>query len=437
MNTVHSDDDLDGDDQDDAEDQDPHEEGDDIDNNDVEPMDFDENALDSDDCHSDGNDDGGDGDFAIYDFNEDVMICPSEARHVHHEGPIDGAPFEVLSTEQGVRHDHTIPTVATGTVESDVGASQPLNDSCRSSERHAGDDAPHIDEPMIALHDTAPTTVHIETANASPESNHPIQIEALHVPEPRTAPTPTTLGSASTSELHSHAQSQHRPLTQSIASSSPLVVPLKLRVDATLVATRNQLRSVGREARRRPPVASTSIPIPRGQFTGRGEVGVEALSRRTSVRGTGTRGLGLGGGSRARDANTIYDAGTSQNESQSVLCGNAPNESTTNQVRSSCGSMGAGQRITRGMKRRKRHQGMALRFTVEDYDESEGRPHLDENGICDAEGSCRTKKLVVTRAENLRLRSVSLQTDDDLSTEDSKEDPRCVEANDPTVQIRR
>ena len=213
LNTVHSDDDLDGDDQDDAEDQDPHEEGDDIDNNDVEPMDFDENALDSDDSHSDGNDDGGDGNFAIYDFNEDVTIHPSKARHVHHEGPIDGAPFEVLSTEQGVRRDHTIPTVATGTVESDVGASQPLNDSRRSSERHAGDDAPHIDELVIVLHDTVPTTVHIETANASSESNHPIQIEAFHVPEPRTAPTPTTLGSASTFELHSHAQSQHRPLT--------------------------------------------------------------------------------------------------------------------------------------------------------------------------------------------------------------------------------
>ena len=49
---------------------------------------------------------------------------------------------------------------------------------------------------------------------------------------------------------------------------------------------------------------------------GRDKVGVEALSRRTSVQGTGTRGLGFGGGIRARDANTIYDAGTSQNKSQ-------------------------------------------------------------------------------------------------------------------------
>ena len=245
LNTVHSDNDLDGDDQDDDEDQDPHEKGDDIDNNDVEPMDFDIDTLNSDNSHSDGNDDGGDGNFAIFDFNEDVMICPSEVRHVHHEGPIDGAPFGILSAEQGVWRDHTIATVATGTVESEVGTSQPLNNSLRSGQRHAGDDAPHINEPVTALHDVVPTTVHIETANASSESNHPIQIKALHVLEPHTAPTPTTFRSASTSELHSHPQFQHRHLTRSIASSSPLVIPHELRVGAPLVAIRNQLQSVG------------------------------------------------------------------------------------------------------------------------------------------------------------------------------------------------
>ena len=138
--------------------------------------------------------------------------------------------------------------VATGTVESDVGASQSLNDSPRSNQHHAGDDAPHINEPVIPQHDIVPTIVHIETANACPESSHPIQIEALHVPEPHTAPTPTTLGSASTFKLHSHPQSQHYPLTQSIVSSSPLIFPCKLRVGATLVAIHNQLQSVGREA---------------------------------------------------------------------------------------------------------------------------------------------------------------------------------------------
>ena len=93
LNTVHSDDDLDGDDQDDDEDQDLHEEGDDIDNNDIEPMDFDIDTLDSDDFHSDGNDNGGDGDFAIFDFNEDVIIRPNKARHVHHEDhPLESFP---------------------------------------------------------------------------------------------------------------------------------------------------------------------------------------------------------------------------------------------------------------------------------------------------------------------------------------------------------
>ena len=197
------------------------------------------------------------------------------------------------------------------------------------------------------------------------------------------------------------------------------------------------MRSVGREAPQCPPTPSTSSSLPRGQSLRRGGVGVQVLRKRTSLRGIGTRGLGLGGGSRTRDATTINDASTSQNESQSVPCGNASNDSTRNQVRSNCGSIGPGQRITRGMKRRKRHQGMALQFSVEDYDESEGRAHLDENGIRDAEGSYHTKKLVVTKDENLSLRSESPQTNDDLSTRDFEEDPRCVEANDPIVWIRR
>ena len=76
--------------------------GDDIDNIDIELMDFDIDTLDSDDSHSDGNDSGGDGDFAIFDFNEEVMIRPNEARHVHHESPIDRPPFGILSAIRGV-----------------------------------------------------------------------------------------------------------------------------------------------------------------------------------------------------------------------------------------------------------------------------------------------------------------------------------------------
>ena len=52
---------------------------------------------------------------------------------------------------------------------------------------------------------------------------------------------------------------------------------------------------------------------------------------------------------------------------------------------------------------------------------------MDEHGIRNAEGSHHTKKLVLTRDDNLRFRSVTLQTKYDLSTDDSKEDPRFVE----------
>ena len=96
-------------------------------------MDFDIDTLDSNDSHSNSNDDGGDGDFAIFDFNEDVMIRSRKARHIHHKGPIDGPPFGILSAEQSVRRDHNVATVATRIVESDVGTSRPPNDSLRSS----------------------------------------------------------------------------------------------------------------------------------------------------------------------------------------------------------------------------------------------------------------------------------------------------------------
>ena len=67
---------------------------------------------------------------------------------------------------------------------------------------------------------------------------------------------------------------------------------------------------------------------------------------------------------------------------------------------------------------------------------SDGMPYLDEHGIHDVESSQRTKKLVTGRG-SLRLRSVSPQEeDDDMSTEESDVDPRCMELNDPTVRIR-
>ena len=43
---------------------------------------------------------------------------------------------------------------------------------------------------MTVLHALVPIEVHIEIANASSKSNHPKEIEALHVPNQNTASTP-------------------------------------------------------------------------------------------------------------------------------------------------------------------------------------------------------------------------------------------------------
>ena len=92
-------------------------------------------------------------------------------------------------------------------------------------------------------------------------------------------------------------------------------------------------------------------------------------------------------------------------------------------------------RTTRGAKRRRRYQGRQTPFVSDDYDVTDGMPYLDEHGIRDVESSQRTKKLVTGRG-SLRFRSVSPQEDDDnMSTEESNVDPRCMEPNDPIVRI--
>lgn len=144
----------------------------------------------------------------------------------------------------------------------------------------------------------------------------------------------------------------------------------------------------------------------------------------------------------AKDTSTIALATTSTsngqeiNEHGTIPSNNAPNAVGGNQA-SSSRAIGTGRRrITRGVKRRRRYQGRAFRFAGEDYDPSDGRPNLDNNGIRDVEGSRPTKKLVVTRDDRLHLRTASPQSDDDESTDESDEDPRCMEANDPTVRFR-
>jgi hypothetical protein len=107
-------------------------------------------------------------------------------------------------------------------------------------------------------------------------------------------------------------------------------------------------------------------------------------------------------------------------------------------VHSRSGTVGGRHRNMRGVKRtRKRYHGRSLPFTAEDYNEDEGRPYLDENGIHDVEGSRSTKKIIFSQCDRkLHLRSATPQTDDDFSTNESEEDPSYVEANDPTVRIR-
>ena len=157
-----------------------------------------------------------------------------------------------------------------------------------------------------------------------------------------------------------HAQGQYRPLTQSIANTSRLGVSCATAVGATLVAIDNVSRNVTIEAPRRQSVRRhvvenipsaippASVSLPHSQSNGRG---------------------GLGDGSR-------------------------------DEVHSSRGTGGGRQRTTRGVKRtRKRYQGRSFLFTAEDYNEDEGRPHLNENGIQDVEGSRPTNKIIISQRD--------------------------------------
>lgn len=86
------------------------------------------------------------------------------------------------------------------------------------------------------------------------------------------------------------------------------------------------------------------------------------------------------------------------------------------------------------IKQQQKYWGKAIWFNSEDYDKINYRLQLNENSICNVEGSHCTKKLV-TRDDTLHLRSMSHQINNDLSTDDSNMDVSCLEANDPIVQV--
>ena len=80
------------------------------------------------------------------------------------------------------------------------------------------------------------------------------------------------------------------------------------------------------------------------------------------AQGIGSTSGGLRGGSRARDA-------------------------TRDEVHLSCGRNEGREKTAKRVKCWKRYQGTSLLFTIEDYNENEGRPHLDKNGIHNVDGS--------------------------------------------------
>lgn len=403
LNEVHSDDDLDEED-DNEDDVDTNDRAGNDDDNNVDDMEFDLDDLESENHDSEDEDgNGSDGNLGVFDFDEADVPQNNDGMHDNHEGSIGGPPSETLHTGQGFRSDHSVVMGAIENVGIEVDSLQPRSDSLSFGE---GDNVLPANEPTHVQQDPLPSRVHSEAMDASLVSNHRIEDQTPNVPEMPTTRFRALQRTASTST----AQRQHRPLTRSIANTSRLGVSRATAVGATLVAIDNVSRNVTIEAPRRQsvrrhvveniPIAipPASVSLPHSQSNGRG-------------------GLGVGGGSTTGD---VFIDGS------------------TDEVHPSRGRGGGRQRTTRGVKRtRKRYQGRPLPFTAEDYNEDEGRPHLDENGIHDAEGSRPTKKIIISQHDReLHLRSATPQTDDDFSTDESEEDPRCVEANDPTVRIR-
>ena len=235
-----------------------------------------------------------------------------------------------------------------------------------------GDNILPANEPTHVQQDPLSARVHSEFIDASLISNHRIEVQTPNVAEMPTTRFRALQGIASTSTVQMHAQRVHRPLTRSIANTSRLGVSRAIVVGVTLVAIHNVLRNVAIEARRRQSVRrhvvkNISIAIPSASVS---------LSHSQS---NGRGGVGVGGGSTMGDA--IIDG-------------------SRDEVYSSRDTGGGRQRTTRGVKRtRKKYQGRLLPFTVEDYNEDEGRSHLDENDIHDAEGSRPTKKIIILQRD--------------------------------------
>ena len=103
MNEVYSDNDLDGEDDNKA-DVDPNNRGSNVDDNDIDNIDFDLDDLnskndddDDDNIHEWWDDNSGDGNLRVFDFNEVDVARHNETTHEDHEGSIGGPSFGNLS----------------------------------------------------------------------------------------------------------------------------------------------------------------------------------------------------------------------------------------------------------------------------------------------------------------------------------------------------
>jgi hypothetical protein len=208
-------------------------------------------------------------------------------------------------------------------------------------------------------------------------------------------------------------QNSNRPLTRSLASGRG--------VGATLVALRTiDYTSVIR--------SSCDTNHQKTTLQGIGNRG-RAYARHASIRAQSM--------DPARVSRTNKHSSTAHASMFEVGEGSTlPSTQHTTNLNLGVNSRSEGRRTTRGLKRQRRSQSRALPFAGDDYDVTDGRPHMDEHGILDTDNPHRTKKIVI-RGNSVRLRSISPTcTDDDISTDDSCEDSRCNSANDPTVRVR-
>ena len=434
LNGVHSDDESNGEDPDDANDEGQHP----IDNDELGDSDMDDDNLGSDNGDSDAggggghpvrnntwgsdgqnsNDSGGGGDLGIFDFNE------GEAPQQHNQLPSnldrddDRLSFGALCAGQGLWRDQE-GARENPVVHTNVNLpSQPQSDSLSFGEESRPAPNQRGEEVDTPVPDTSQ-----RMSRSDPNYNLSPQCTPTPIVQRVSTPSEEVLVNAAITEIGipSEVGIQNRPLTRSHVIAGRTATVTTRGVGASLVAlqTNRPNYGLGRNRRQANPLRGVQFPtIQRQPLCSASERG--HVVRRVG-RGSGIGGRGLTSSSDA-DINEVVDVPTTLPH-----CGGAS---------SSIASGSGRRRTTRGTKRHRRNQGIAMPFIGENYDPSDGRPNLDDDGIRDVDGSRPTRRLVIGRDDNLQLRSGTPQSDDGESTDESDVDPRCIEENDPTIRMR-